>query len=215
MELDDMKLAWQTLDRRTDLNTALSLQLFKESKFDKMRAALRPLSWGLTLQMLFGCAVIVASSLFWSTHTQTPHLLVAGVIMQIYGILVMVVTARVLWSMSQIDYAAPVLDIQRQLSELRNWFPRSGWLLGVPWLLLWVPADMMVCAWFGFDLYTALPKLIYIGLVSGVVGIGLTYLADRYVRWPAKMTKAIEDGSQRNLKKARGFLEEIARFEKM
>ena len=35
MELDDMKLAWQTLDRRLDLQNALFLHQFKQDRLDK------------------------------------------------------------------------------------------------------------------------------------------------------------------------------------
>lgn len=37
MELDEMKLAWKALDRRLDQQNALSLQLFRDGRMDKLQ----------------------------------------------------------------------------------------------------------------------------------------------------------------------------------
>ena len=58
MELDDFKQAWQTLDRRLELQNTLQLQAHRERKFDSLRRKLRPLRWGQALQMIFGIVVI-------------------------------------------------------------------------------------------------------------------------------------------------------------
>lgn len=59
MELDELKTAWQTLDRRLQQHNAINLQLFKDRKLDKARSSLRPLFWGQIAQMLFGLCFIV------------------------------------------------------------------------------------------------------------------------------------------------------------
>lgn len=51
MELDDMKAAWQTLDRRLEQQHALNLQLFRDSRADKARSGLRPLFRGQVAQI--------------------------------------------------------------------------------------------------------------------------------------------------------------------
>ena len=54
MELDDMKLAWQTLDRRLELRNALDMDLLRERKLDKMKSGLRPLLFGQAIQLAAG-----------------------------------------------------------------------------------------------------------------------------------------------------------------
>ena len=58
MELDELKSAWQTLDRRLERQSALNLHIFVEGKLDKVRASLRRLYWGKIVQILFGDALI-------------------------------------------------------------------------------------------------------------------------------------------------------------
>jgi hypothetical protein len=66
MELDELKSAWQILDRHLEQQSALSLHIFKQGRLDRMRSTLRPLFWGQLLQMAFGLAFIVFASLLMS-----------------------------------------------------------------------------------------------------------------------------------------------------
>ena len=212
MELDELKSAWQALDRRLDAQNALNLHQFRESRYDRMRARLRWLTWWQACVLAVGIACTISGGSFWFDHRQTPHLLAAGLTMHVYGIAVIAVVARTLFLISQIDYAAPVLTIQQQLAALRRHYLRTGWYIGMPWLLIWPPFDMMICAWFGFDLYAHVPLLITIGLGSGCVGLLLVYAAVFWIPWPAWIARSLESRSA-SLDGADGFLEEIARFE--
>ncbi|MEO7935289.1 MAG: hypothetical protein ABIR27_03440, partial [Dokdonella sp.] len=68
MEFDDMKAAWQTLDRRLGQQHALNLQLFRDSRADKARSGLRPLFWGQIAQIFFGMLMILLGVSVWSNH---------------------------------------------------------------------------------------------------------------------------------------------------
>ncbi|MBN8888399.1 MAG: hypothetical protein J0I77_21990 [Rudaea sp.] len=212
MELDDMKLAWQTLGARLDAQNALNFHLFKESRLDKMRARLRLLSWGQAAVLAFGIVCVLCAGSFWFDHLATPHLFVAGLVMHLYGIAVIGVVARTFVLIAQIDYAAPVLSIEQQLTRLHTHYMRTGWYIGLPWLLLWVPADIVVCAWFGFDLYVNLPKLVYYGLASGLIGLIVVYATVYWIPWPASIANAVRSRSA-SLDGAKQFLDEIAKFE--
>ena len=79
MELDDMKLAWQALDRRLARQQAIHLQLYRDGRLDQLRRRLRPLALGLALQIPLGVALMLWGIGFWSTHlgamlrtTRTP-----------------------------------------------------------------------------------------------------------------------------------------------
>lgn len=217
MELDDLKAAWQTLDRRLDTQTALNLHIFKDGKLDKTRRGLRPLFWGQIAQILFGVALILYAVSFWPQHLDVPHLLIAGLSVHVYGVLTIICAGVTLSMISRIDYAAPVVSIQKQLGQLRRFYVRTNIGLGLTWWFLWMPLMMMFFMdMFGADLYANAPDVIYSGTAIGVVGLLLTWWFHRWSRHPIRprMAKAMEDSvTGVSLRKAQSILDEIASFE--
>jgi len=219
MELDDMKLAWQTLDRRLEQHNAINLQVFKDGRFDKTRSALRPLFLGQFLQLLFGVAVAATSAMFWIAHRDVAHLLITGLIMHAYGVMTIAFAARSLLLIGQIDYAAPVLTIQKQMGELRNWYVYSGLAVGLPWWFLWALClTMFFESAFGADLFVNAPSVIYANVVVGVLGLLATYWFGQWLRSPKRpqLAKRAEDSlTGSSLRKAQSILDEVSRFEQM
>ena len=218
MELDDLKLAWQTLDRRLEQENQLSLQLCKDRKLDKARSRLRPLYWGQIIQIIAGALVTLMAGSFWTSHRDAAHLLIAGLIVHAYGVLMIGLGARTLWLIGQIDYAAPVVAIQQQLAQLRSFHIRNSLWAGLPWWLLWMPLMMMLLIHlFGADLYANAPSLFYGGTAIGVVGLLATWWLQRWSRDPRRprLAKFVHDSvTGASLRRAQGELDEIARFEK-
>ena len=68
MELDDFKSAWQSLDRRLQLDNTLKLHDLRERKLDKARGSLRPLFWGQVAQILFGIPFVLLAALLWMSQ---------------------------------------------------------------------------------------------------------------------------------------------------
>ena len=216
MELDDMKAAWKTLDERLGTQAALNFHIFKESKLDRMKRGLRPLVFGQVLQILFGLALAVLAGSFWPDHAGTPHLLVAGLIVHVYGVLTIAFGGITIGFISQIDHAAPVLAIQQQLAKLRRFYMRTGLILGLAWWFIWIPILMVLFGHAGVDLYQRAPSVIWIGIATGVAGLLLTWLFHRWSRNPSRpnMARAIDESlAGGSLTKAQRFLDEIARFE--
>jgi serine/threonine-protein kinase len=217
MELDDLKTAWQTLDRRLDAQTALNLHMFKDGKLDKARRGLRPLAWGQALQILCGIALIEWAVSFWSAHRDVPHLLLAGISVHVYGVLMIICGGATIGLISRIDYAAPVLAIQKQLGQLRRFYVRTNVGLGLAWWFLWMPIVMMLfMSAFGADLYANAPSVIYAGTAIGAAGLLLTFMFDRWVRHPSRpaMAKMVDDSvAGGSLNRAQRVLDEIAQFE--
>src|SRR5450432_2267058 len=218
MELDDLKSAWQTLDRRLDAQTALNLHIFKDGKLDKARRGLRPLAWGQAFQMVCGVALIVLSVSFWSAHLDVAHLFIAGLIVHVYGVLMIICGGATIGLIRRIDYAAPVLAIQKQLGQLRRFYILTNIGLGLAWWFLWMPLIMMFfMGTFGADLYANAPSVIYSGIAIGASGLLLTWGFHRWSRHSSRprMAKMVEDSVAGNrLKKAQSVLDEIARFER-
>lgn len=211
MELDEMKLAWQTLGAQLERQQTMNGQLFRDIRLDKLRRGLRPLVWGQLLQMLAGVLFVVWAVAFWSTHWQTTHLLVCGLLVQLCGVLFIAMAGRVLYLIQRIDYAAPVLDIQRRLADLRAWRVRVeapfNVVLGS---FIWIPVLWMNLAWYGVDLWS--PGFLVWAIGSGLVGVAACALVVwglRRIGW----SRRLEDhAAGTSVQKAEAALAEIARF---
>jgi len=218
MELDELKVAWRTLDRRLEQQNMLSMKLLVDSRLDKLRSRLRPLYWGQALQMLFGVLLVVASAIFWSSHRNVLHLLLAGVCLHLYGVLTIVFGGVTLALMERIDYAAPVLTIQKQLAGLRRFYIRNALIIGLSWWVLWVPFLMLfLMGAYGVDLYARAPSVIYIGVAIGVAGLLALWGLHRWSRGGRRplLAKFLDDSmTGSSLRKAQALLDEIARFER-
>lgn len=215
MELDDLKSAWQSLNARMDRQAALNLQILKESRLDKTRRGLRPLAWGQAFSMGAGALLALASAAFWVHHRQVPHLLIPGLAMHAYGLAMILCGARMQVLIGRIDYAAPVVEIQRRLAELRRFYVRSGKWIGLPWFVLWVPfIQMALMGLFGADLYENAPLVVTINLAAGGA---LWLLALAFGGWashqPALAGKVDHALAGRSLNRAQRELDAIAKFE--
>lgn len=218
MELDELKSAWQTLDRRLQQQNALGLQLFRDGRVDRARRGLRPLLWGQLAQMLGGAALVVMAALFWTSHRAVPHLLLAGVVLHVYGLMMIVFGGITLALMQRIDYSAPVLAIQKQLAQLRSFYIRNGLIVGCAWWLLWVPFLMLyLMGMYGVDLYLRAPSVIYGGTAVGILGLLAFWWLHRLARNPgrARLATFVDDSmTGASLRRAQAQLDEIARFER-
>jgi serine/threonine-protein kinase len=218
MELDDLKQAWQSLDRRLDQQHALQLHVYRQSKLDTLRRHLRPLLWGHVLQMLFGVLLILLAVSVWPRHLHEAHLLIAGLVVHVYGVAATIFGGIMLGRIARIDDSAPVLTLQKQLARVRRQYVIGGMWVGLPWWLLWVPCAMLVfMAMFGADFYRNAPAVVWSNLGVGVLGLLATWAFHRWSRHPSRprLAKWLDDSlSGSSLRKAQAVLDEIARFER-
>ncbi|KAF1006177.1 MAG: hypothetical protein GAK28_02795 [Luteibacter sp.] len=218
MELDEMKLAWQSLDRRLERQEALNWQILRERQGDRLRRGLRPLVWGQLAQMVLGVAVAVWGIGFWHGHLGIWQAMACGIAMQVFGTLTVIFTARVLGMVHAIDYAAPVLDIQRRIARLRAWRVKvEAPLFALLGSVIWIPVMLMLGQYAmdraGVTWGGAQGVLAWILLSAGVslALVGLAYVLLRRFgrrRW-------MEDSfAGRSVTRMEAMLDEIARFEK-
>jgi len=215
MELDDMKLAWQTLDRRLDLQNALFLHQFKQDRLDKTRSRLRRLYWGKIVQILFGDALIYFGIMSTIHYHDIPHLLACSLFMLAYGLLTVIFGGVTIGRISRIDYTAPVVEIQKRVGALDRTYAMASLYLGLPWWFLWIAIFVLeMKANLGIDLFVTLPAFIWINAAIGVAGFVATvwYLRRRNAR---SAGGADDIDTPRSLREAKGELDEIERFEKM
>jgi hypothetical protein len=215
MELDDMKLAWQTLDRRLDLQNALQLYQVRQTQLDKTRSRLRWLYWGKIVQILFGDALIYFGIMSAIRYRDVPHLLACSLFMLAYGLATVIFGGVTIGRIARIDYSAPVVAIQKRVGALQRTYALASLCLGLPWWFLWIAIFVLeVKGNLGIDLFVTLPAFIWINGAIGVVGFIATA---RYLRRRNARSAGTTDHTDtpRNLREAKGELEEISRFEQM
>ena len=132
MDIDDLKVAWQRLDRKLDRQNALAFEHFKDGRVRTMRARLRPLLLGQLAQCVIGAGLVVFAARTWLTHWDHGPLRTAGLVMHVYGVLVIIAGARTVHLIRQIDYAAPVVGLQPQLDGTHAVFVSQRMPSGVP-----------------------------------------------------------------------------------
>lgn len=220
MEPDDLKLAWQTLSRRLERHDALQTHVLLEQRKQKALSSLRPLFWGQVVQTLFGIPFILLASLLWIRGGQSGGLpwttVVAGIVVQLYGIATIAMAGQTLLRLREIDYARPIVDIQKRLATLRRTYIVNGMLAGLPWWFLWVPLLMVLAGLGGTDLFARAPSVVWTGLGVGVTGLAATAWFHRWSRDPARprLARAMDDSvTGGSLRRTCAQIEEIARFE--
>lgn len=218
MELDEMKLAWQSLDRRLEEHLTLNKKALLQEKRSKAPSKLRPLVWGQGIQIIIGSFMALMAATFWGATRDIPHLFYAGLSLNIYGVLLIIFGGIMQGFMSRVDYSAPVIEIQKQLAQVRSLYVRAGSILGLVWWLLWIPLTMVVFAWvFGFDIYAKGPPVMILSWwIIGFTGLLATL---GFMAWASKrpdLSKKMEaSAAGKSLNNAVTFLDEIAEFEKM
>lgn len=213
MELDELKRAWAEMELRQDGMEALLRADFHDRRMGRTRAALRPLLWGQVLQLAIGVAFSIWGGAFWGTHLRPWHLLVCGLLVHAFGLLLIVFSARNLYLIQRIDYAAQVVDIQRDIARLRAFRVRvEAPVNAVLGCFIWIPVLWMNLAWYGIDLWSA-------GFLRWTVACGLVGLAAvAVVVWAMRRSghgRELEDhNAGRSIVRAQTTIDEIARFER-
>lgn len=212
--LDDLKLAWKELSLKLERQNALSLHQLKQEKLARFQSDLRPLVCGQLVQLILGVIIVGFFAQFSSQHMASPHLLICGMFLTAYGILFIAFATRDLVLIRRIDYAAPVVAIQKALAELRAWHIRAAAWYGLTGSVVWLPVMIVVLYLLGADLQIDKPQRIYWLISTGVVclasALGLMLLArssgrcGRYLR---------QSWIGRSVNRAQAALTEIKEFE--
>lgn len=199
MELDELKAAWRVLDHRVS-----GLEAAAPARgVGGVRAELRPLVIGQTIQIVAGLAFAVGAGSFWIDHRDMPNLVVTGLLLHLYAIAMIVAAARNLFLVSRVSEGAPVLALQRRVASLRAWRIREGRWFGIVGCFMWVALIVWAFALLGVDIVATRPGFVGFLLATAVVCLGVYVVVSRLARSP----------EGRAVQRARERLDEIARFE--
>ncbi len=217
MEPDELKLAWQSLERRLAQHDTLQREVLRERKLDTARRGLRPLFWGQLLQFLLGIGLIALGVACWTGNTGVPGLLAAGILVHAFGVLNAAAAGIILGLQASIDYAAPVLAIQKRMALLLRFQSLNAVACGLPWWIMWVPVVVAFAGLRPLDPQAGTPAWIWLSLAVGVAGLLGTWGLALWRRRSPASSEA--DGEQRadgtdGIRRSQRILDEIARFER-
>lgn len=220
MELDEMKQAWQALDRRLAKQQAIDLGLYRDRRMDRLRQRLRPLAWWTMAQIPLGIALMLWGIRFWSTHIGDARSVACGIVVQLFGLLSVMFPGRTLAMVLRIDYAAPVLEIQRRIADLRAWRVKvEAPVSAVIGSLIWIPALLMLAQsqvdGLGWNLWDhARPGLVRWLVLSVLVSLGAVALAYGVLRWLGLHRRLTNHLAGASVRRAEAELDAVLRFER-
>jgi hypothetical protein len=217
MELDEMKLAWQALDHRLARQEALNWQIFRDRQSDKLRRGLRPLVWGQSAQIVLGFVLALWGISFWLAHRDIWQAMACGIAMQAFGTLAIIFPARVLSLVQGIDYAAPVVEIQRRIARLRAWRVKvEAPVFAVLGSVIWIPAMLMLIQYemdrARVNLWSHMSGSLLWLLPCAAVSLGLVGLVYAVVRRLGHRRWLEDNFAGSVVKRTETMLEEVARF---
>lgn len=214
MDLDDLKSAWQALDRRLQLDNALRLHDLRERKLGKARGNLRMLLVGMLLQAMLGIGLIVLGVACWRANLHTPGLLLTGIVLHVAGIAHVALAGLVAGLATTVDYAAPVLAIQKRLRLLLRVQVFNSNACGLPWWILWV---LVVVGFAGLDPQRPVgptPAWIWVSLALGIVGMVATWAwSVRAAGKPRPVNARVDDGAD-GIRRSLRMLDDLEGFER-
>ena len=217
MELEDLKTAWEQLERRVEV-AEMRLHEYREQRtVGAWRRLLMRMTAGQAIQAVLSVMAIAVAAPFWIQHRHIPHLLIAGLTLHIYGVAMVCSCVLQIVLIGRIYYTGSVVMCQRRTLEFQRLRVLSSLALGLPWWILWIPVTMVVAERFmGADLYRASAGWIQLSLVIGLCGIATSIgVARRLAAHPPEskvLRKVIDSLSGCSLARTIRQFEEIQRF---
>ncbi|HEV7609076.1 MAG TPA: hypothetical protein VGO61_17165 [Steroidobacteraceae bacterium] len=215
MELDELKRQWQELDRKLERSLSLNLRLLTESRARRTKRWLLPILLMQPLQFAIGLALTAYFARFWFAHLGTPSLFVSGMVVHAMCVALMIDAVMRVLIIVRINYAAPVVTIQRYLALLRR---REIHSFKWTWMLTFLAAPAMLVVGAkvvaGVDLWAVAPAAVIDTAIGGAIGAGLSYAFDRWAQRGRGRVSALMDRIYvgYSIARAQAALDEIDEF---
>lgn len=160
--IDDSQLGSSVRDQEL----AGRLLLTRRQLMDRVEGALRPLFRWQLLLIIVGVVLVGLGAQCWARNTQIAHRLACGLIVHIYGVVVIGCSISVCTRIKRIDYSKPVDEVRKKLNDVRNMYLRVGPVIGFSWWLMWIPTAVAL----GFDVVLH-PNSLFPSVIVGVIGV--------------------------------------------
>ena len=168
IEMTELQQAWRGMEERFARQESAFARMRERRTLDSLQARLRLTSAGLWLQLAVGLLVVLWAGSYWYDHLGEPHLVAYGVGVHLWGIGLLAASALQLARLSQVDYRAPVLEVQRRMLALRRSRVASERALLIAGSVGWVPVVFIALASIGLDVWRRSPDLVLWNLVAGI-----------------------------------------------
>jgi hypothetical protein len=219
MDLQDLKNRWAEYDRKLEGSLRLNTRLLREVNLSRVDSALKRLSRLLVFELLVDLGAVVALGMFIAGHAGEVRFLAPALLLGVCAVAFVIRSIRQLTALHSLDYSAPVVAIQKQLTALRIERIRvTKWVLLLS-PLLWTPLLIVALeGLLGVDAYLFLDgSWLAANLLFGLAFIPLMLWAARRFasRWQGSplVQSLMDDLAGRSLVAATGFLSELSRFE--
>lgn len=220
MQLDELEQAWKAQAASLERSLAIDERLLREVFLRKVRFALAPYAILRAVEVALGVAALLAIVPIVVAHASEPRYLVLGGALALYAFVVTASAAYLLVHSLQLDAAAPVTALQREVERLKLVEYRSLKRALLGGVLLWLPAALVLFeALTGVDaLARAHSPWLVQNLVVGLVVLAVGLLVSRrYVERPGlgpRARRIVDALSGHGLRSASVHLAELARFER-
>jgi len=215
MNFDELKRQWEACDARLTESIRLNARLLRESCLRRSRDSLRWLSVGVIAELVLAVPLLIVLGSYIADRISAPRFLIPALSLHLSVILLAAFGVHQLVALRGIDYAAPVLVIQRRLETLRRQRIRVTQWTFIMAPLLWTPLLIVTLdGMIRVDAYTTLdPAWLAGNLLFGLAAIpALLWAARRFagrfghLPWVQRL---MDDVAGKSLTEATAFLEQI------
>lgn len=119
MKLEELEQAWQQYDQKLDKYLQLNQKILKEINVQKMRPLVRRMMFNQVFGGAIFFVIIMVLGGFMVNHVQQVPLLVSAFILQVFAVTGLVGNINQWATLSQIDCAGPVTEIQQKLQNFK------------------------------------------------------------------------------------------------
>lgn len=212
MELDDLKAAWAAQDARIARVLAIQEHLLRDRQLGKARRALAPYIVRRAFETAAAAVALAGLASVVARHAAEPRYLLVG------GATLVVVAGALAGGIALlagalgIDYARPVLAIQRDLEALRRREAHvTAWsILGG--VVVWLPIGLLGLEAIGGPPLLAAADLAWL-VANLAFGVLVTLAAVAWARRSPRRGRLVDALSGRAPRAAANHLAEIAAFE--
>ena len=116
----DLQEIWKQHEVALKANRKLNLALLKEVKIDKAKSSLKSLLFLPISTLVFFIAALTYSLHFTITNWETWYIASSGICLSIFSFLFIMSSFRQLKQLLTIDYNAPVIKLQKDISRIKS-----------------------------------------------------------------------------------------------
>jgi len=148
MDLEELRERWQEQDRKLDELRRAGARAVRGAAAGRAETAARRAGRGIVFELVLSLVPIFWLGSFAADHVRSPRFFFPAAALDVFAIATVVRLARQRAALSALDWAGPVVDIQKRLATVRLGRARlTLWTLAVA-PLLWPP--LLIVALEGF-----------------------------------------------------------------